>query len=253
MVLPIHYIIGGIGLGGYLFVQGFRWMRQKRLIENVPTSKIRSLAMGLVEINGTVRPREKKLLTSPLLEKPCVYYTYRIQQYRSSGKSGRWVTLKKATKSIPFYLKDDTAQVLIDLDKANVQLKKDYYAQTCTFARGKVPPSVQAFLKTHKIKSTSWFGTRRKMRFLETYVEPRDALYILGTAGDNPHMEEGAGKHNVDDIMIQHHKGNPFYVSDSPEKNVLSGLKLKMYLGLIGGGFLLLIGTWLLLVVLDVI
>ena len=37
-------------------------LREKRLIENILTSKIRSIAMGLVEIFGEVVPTEEKIL-----------------------------------------------------------------------------------------------------------------------------------------------------------------------------------------------
>jgi hypothetical protein len=42
----------GVFAGVYLFYRGFRFLQRKRLILNTPASKIRSAAMGLVEING---------------------------------------------------------------------------------------------------------------------------------------------------------------------------------------------------------
>ena len=76
----------GLGVGIILFVKGFFWLRTKRMIENIPTSKIRSLAMGLVEIKGSVVAYKKPLLKSPFQGKPCVWFRYMIQEYRKSGK-----------------------------------------------------------------------------------------------------------------------------------------------------------------------
>ena len=42
----------GAGLGVHLFYRGFRLLARKRLIMNTPTAKIRSAAMGLVEVSG---------------------------------------------------------------------------------------------------------------------------------------------------------------------------------------------------------
>ena len=46
-----YAIIGFFG-GIYFFIKGFIWLKQKRLIENIPTSTVRSLAMGMAEIYG---------------------------------------------------------------------------------------------------------------------------------------------------------------------------------------------------------
>ena len=63
-------------------------------------------------------------------------------------------------------------------------------------------------------------------------------MYILGTAGDNPFVEEATGKRNVDDIMIQ--KGNEkiYYLSDKSEKGLVSGLAWKAFGGIFGGAAL---------------
>ena len=41
-----------LGAGPVLFWRGFRDLRTQRLIQNTPTARIRSMPMGLVEING---------------------------------------------------------------------------------------------------------------------------------------------------------------------------------------------------------
>ena len=46
------YATIGFFVGIYFFFKGFKWLKQKKTIENIPTSKIRSIAMGLVEIFG---------------------------------------------------------------------------------------------------------------------------------------------------------------------------------------------------------
>ncbi len=51
---------------------GFYLLRMKRSIENTPTSKIRSVAMGMVEVKG--KAIRKHALVSPMTQTSCVFY-----------------------------------------------------------------------------------------------------------------------------------------------------------------------------------
>ena len=85
MVSLVTFIIFFIA-GFSLFIWGFLSFRWKRLIENIPTSKIRSIAMGLVEISGRVVKSKNNNLKSPFSQNDCVYYKCTIEEYRRSGK-----------------------------------------------------------------------------------------------------------------------------------------------------------------------
>lgn len=219
---------GGLGL----FYQGFGWLKQKRMIENIPTSKVRSIAMGMVEVYGSVVPIKAKILKSPLSEKECVYYTYTIEEYRSSGKSSRWVTIKSGSDQSLFFLKDDSGAVLVNPDGATVDIPSDFTYQT---RMGKDPPgAVIKFLVANKLSYESFFGLNKTMRFTESYVAPGDKLYIIGEAQDNPHLEDGSAKKNEEDIMIAK-GGNFYYISDKPEAEVLRSYGWWVAGGLFGG------------------
>ncbi len=68
-LLAMVFAIGGVSW----FFEGIALLRIKRVIENLPTSKILSMPMGLVEVKGKAKWKEK--LYSPISETPCVYYT----------------------------------------------------------------------------------------------------------------------------------------------------------------------------------
>lgn len=230
--------IVGFFAGLFFFYKGFIWLKMQRLIENIPTSKIRSLAMGLVEIYGKALERkEEPELKSPFSQKPCVYYRYKIEEYRSSGKSSRWVTVAHSSKGVRFYVKDDTGTVLVDPAGADVDIPADRVIRSGT---GSSPPVyVTDFVRTLGVKQKSFLGFNRTMRYSEYYIAPDDKLYILGTAGDNPLVEDATAQMGVEDIMIQ--KGNNdkiYYISDKGEGDVLKGFKLKTLGGLFGGGIL---------------
>ncbi|MDI6735416.1 MAG: hypothetical protein QME42_04345 [bacterium] len=76
----IHEIVF-ILIGPGLFFYGFFKLKKKRLIEDIPTSKIRSVAMGFAEIKG--KARQKIPLKSPLTSADCVYYKFLVEKERT--------------------------------------------------------------------------------------------------------------------------------------------------------------------------
>jgi multidrug resistance efflux pump len=54
----------GVGAAGLWY--GFRWWRWARLIEDTPTSQVRSAAQGLVELVGTARGMPGAPVIAPL-------------------------------------------------------------------------------------------------------------------------------------------------------------------------------------------
>lgn len=224
----------GAVVGAIWFATGLKTWNLKRRIENTPTSAIRSLAMGLVEIQGTVQEHEKTL-KSPFTGKPCVYYKYEIQEYRQQGKRSEWVTIKSGEDKTLFCVKDKTGQVLVDPEKAEIDIPSDIDKQTGIFKD--LPPTIKTYCSKH-IEMKGWFGFKRTLRFIERHLAPGDKIFVLGTAGDNPHKEEATARHSVEDVMIQHKRTNPFYISDKHEKYVLTSMKWKVYGGILGGGAL---------------
>jgi len=232
------WTLGFFATGVFLFWEGIKLLKQKRLIENIPTSKIRSLAMGLVEIYGEVVPAYEELLKSPFSNKDCVYYSYIIEEYRSSGKSSSWVTVDAGRKEQPFYLKDNTGGVLIDPKGANINVSRDFEFNP-GFGK-KTPDAIINFLNANGMSHKTLFGFGNKtMRYKEYFIAPKDKLYIMGTAADNPFVEDGTAKDNVEDVMIQ--KGNNekiYYISDKPENTLLKEIKWKVLGYMIGGACL---------------
>ncbi len=69
------------------------------------------------------------------------------------------------------------------------------------------------------------------LRVTEYYLAPGDMLYIYGMATDNPYIEDGSAERNEADIMIQKGDGNFFFISDSPEKDILEKYTSNVFLG----------------------
>ncbi len=237
----------GIIMGSILFIYGFIWLKQKRIIQDLPTSKIRSMALGLVEVKGKVQPFEKELLKSPFTNQDCVYYKYIIEKKVKSKKYSTWITLKTEKGMQNFYLADETGKVLVNPQGASFDLKTKNF---CYSSFLKEPPSnIKNFLKENNIRYKDFFGINYNMRYKEYYIQPNESLYIIGTAVDNPYIKEATAIKNEQDLMIA--KGSyykKFYlISDKPEKKLIKNLKLKSISSIIfGAGLIILfIGTFL--------
>lgn len=99
-----------------------------KLQTTLPTSKIRSMAMGLVEVTGKVKIQESVI--SRLDKKECIGYTYRIESI-SRDKDGKksYSTIEYETVCNPFIIQDTTGEVLVsnkDLELLDLEIDKQY-------------------------------------------------------------------------------------------------------------------------------
>ena len=232
------YAIAGFIAGIALFIKGLIMLKKRRFIENMPTSKVRSIAMGIVEIYGAVKPYEGRLLKSPLLQKACIYYDMMIQEMRGSGKNAHWVTIRSATDMIPFILEDETGKVLVDPKGSKVDFKKDL-DYTTGFGNDYLPLTAKEYMKNNNLMSETFLGIGKSIKCTETIISPKDMLYILGTAGKNPYVKKATALKSEDAIMIQAgNNKNSYFIADKSEKDIVKGLKWGSIAGIFGGAAL---------------
>ena len=102
-------------IGVVLFVIGFRRLRHARLLEDLPTSRIRSAAQGYVEFHGHARLLPGPPIVSPLSTERCCWWDFKIEQLQKDDKNrSRWVTIEKKTSDELFLLDDGTGQCVVD-------------------------------------------------------------------------------------------------------------------------------------------
>ena len=187
------FMLGGGGLVALTgtFV-GFRKIKEKRYIENIPTSLSTGLAYGPAEIQGKVE-RKTESLTGPLSNTPCVQYHYVVKEKRGSGKKAKWVTVTDETRLIDFYCRDSEGIVPVNLDGAEI----------------------------HTRHSLSRGSGRR--RYSETSIRIGDPLYVLGTAI----IDESTG----DRLMIAKGKNKFPLITTNYTETELMGRKSRRGLG----------------------
>ena len=218
-------VVGGVGLSIYGFVMNSR----KRLIESIPTSPVRSLAVGLVEVSGRAQP-EHGLLRAPFSGMPCVLFSYQVEERRASGKETRWDTIAKGTSQEPFFVRDDTGQVLVVPFDAQLILPDNRTTRNNWL--GTLPEETILGLLKLGVPVEGWFG-EKTLRCSESCILPDETVYVLGTAQENKSAADSM--ENSARLYIGSSRDNEFIISDRSEKELLSTLRWQVY-AFLGGG-----------------
>ncbi|MFA5101432.1 MAG: GIDE domain-containing protein [Candidatus Omnitrophota bacterium] len=173
------YALIFFGFGIWYFFWGFKRLRRKRLIENIPTSTIRGLAMGLVELSG--RAKKSNVLKSPFSKIECVLYRYTIERYESRGKSGSWVNIAKGDSFYcPFTIDDGTGSIMVLPSGAELILPTSFEFTSGWFRS--TPPSLIEFMDQHGVPYRGIFGGNYSLRFREWCIPVERTVYVLGVA-----------------------------------------------------------------------
>jgi hypothetical protein len=174
-------LIVGVCIGVYLFARGFRLLERKRLILNTPFSKIRSAALGLVEVSGLAAG--PYTIPAPITTMPCYYYRTLVWQMKREGKSKEWVKVVDESLHLPFYVEDNTGRMLVNPQGAEMDLHRDSREQYDTSffsSQPEIPANVAAFLSRYGVAND------KKLKVEEYCIKPKNALFVLGTLAENP-------------------------------------------------------------------
>lgn len=216
------------------FLLTFWWrskIRFKRTIENVPTSKVQGVFIGMNEVKG--KAEIERPLTTYLAEVDAVWFHYSIEEHwrrtvtytDSEGKTktrteSGWKTVDSGGDLAFFDLRDDTGSILIDGTGADID-GNVVFSETCgrsdPLYYGKGPPGGVS-------------DSTGRRRFTEQAIRPGDQLYILGSAQVR------------DDIaapFIGNDDRDPYFViSVRSEERIVSGASLA-------AGFIMFFGALL--------
>ena len=217
--------VGGFGL----FIYGWVLHQRKRLIESIPTSTIRSLALGLVEISGSAQP-EEGLLSSPFSGLPCVFYSYAVEEHVGAGKHARWETIAKGTSEQPFFVSDATGRVLVVPLGAELILPDERTSRSSWL--GELPSTTIAGLNRLGISTERWMGSKT-LRCRESFILPEEQVYVLGTAHE--HLGVSERIENPSRLYIGSSQDHEFIISDRSEKELLSRLQWQVLALWVGG------------------
>lgn len=230
--------IAGIGGGIYFFVKGLRQHRFLRLIENIPTSPVRSVAAGLVEVKGQAIPCGE-VLRAPFSGEACVYYQFEVKERRGYGRRKHWVTVAKEQSHDRFLLHDETGEILVSPIGADTDLNERVYSDS----RG-MPLAVEARLEGIGLVGSHMMRNRTKIR--EASIRPGQEIYIMGTAALLSHNKFSSG--SSQSIIIRKGENEPFFlISDKSEKELHAAMRFWSKGGVFGGAAMALAGIGILM------
>ena len=253
---PVHaafnfWAVGGMLVGCVIFARGFRELAVQRLIRNTPTARVRSMAMGLVEISGSVEPRS--LVIAPFSGHSCAYWQIEIDT--GSAEKDSWRTVHRESSGSPFFLRDETGLAMIYPTGADCRIPYG----TSEECPGVMLPECysQFFAERHLPMSALWrMGT---MRFRERVLEEGAHVFVFGTATPKPEVHSiGDGDEfektgtDGDDwsaqvrrrsaeavaVVRQGESQKVFIISQQSERDVALSIGLSAWAHLVGGPLL---------------
>ena len=120
-----------------------------------PTSAIaQAPGNAPVEIKGRIVPGEQGVLQTPFSGRHAVWCRVSVLEYRSSGRSGHWVTILREVDQREFFVDDGSGQMAKIIPAgAEVILDQQQIASSGTF--NDAPPHLQAFLTVARLRSFS--------------------------------------------------------------------------------------------------
>lgn len=227
----------GCVIGGLLaFFSAFRLHSKRRLIASTPTSKVRSVALGIAELSGRGEQGEQ-ILVAPFSQKQCVFYSCHVEEKIKSGKNSYWKTVADIKSSDPFYLNDGTGRILVVPLEAELKVQIDNKFSNSIFS-GLGGTNFNEGMQNIGLGTVS---TLRTMRCKETYIAPGDQVFVIGT------VQEIAGKarskEGEDNLFIGKSPKNWFLISDKSEKELIREMFWLNYVMLFGGPILVIGGV----------
>jgi hypothetical protein len=238
-------ILGAVCFGGGLFAffWGLRCYQRKRLLQNTPTSKVDAVALGMAELCGRAVPHES--MTSPIEQLPCVYWRYKVEEWRSAGKSSQWVTIDSGEKRVPFYLEDDTGRILVIPLQATIDIPKTLQVEPPKSPLiSEVSPRILAFAEEKSIELGGVFTPKK--RFTEWMIAAGDTLFVFGPVIALDADRVGGAKAGSR-IVCQDGSSRFFFIANRSARDVEDEFEGKAAAGVIGGGLLAVLGLAIML------
>jgi hypothetical protein len=191
--------------------------KTKRVILATPRSTIAEAQPGKVaKLSGRVAYLIEPV-RAPLSGRACAYYLVTVQEYRSSGKSGSWVTILRDPGGVDFLIEDGTGRARVVNRSLKVVAVQDAKYSSGTF--NDATPHLEAYLAEHGQKSTGWLFNK-KLRYLEAVFEAGETVAIVGQVAlehDPGAVPEGAGyRETPQRAVIAAPPGGYLLASDDP-------------------------------------
>jgi len=157
-------LVGILVVSLILLLDAFWRLRQARQVENLPTSKVGSVSLGLVELKGTARKIGSDR-DNPILQLRMDPFDY----------------LKPHQKLEPFFLEDESGQILVD-------------PRRCRIRTGWITDLINLFSGFHEVVLNERVQRNDKTDAVTRTMMDGDPVYVIGSAEVNQEKAEATGE-----------------------------------------------------------
>ncbi len=261
---PLFWAVMGVVFGPYGFFLGWRALKIKRLIRNIPRSTIRAAALGPVEIVG--KAYGPYTLVSPIANNECLYYRLVVLV----GERGAHKIVDEMCA--PVFIGDGTGKVMMDPRGAELEMDpyegthSDYLGHVAArhgFSRGDVVSAQEFCIRADEtifvlgtLRENPWADknvdvhattlSRIGPGFVseaEADIQRRSVYEYLDPAAPSGCLQVSAAEFDLHPPVILM-KGSPFIISNRSQREVISDLSWKSVVYIWGGPAVTLLGVW---------
>lgn len=152
-------------------------IRRDRYLEDTPLVKIRSAAQGYVKIFGRAKPAPGDATIAPLSSRPCVWWSYSVQEKQRNAKGETaWRIIDSASSITPFVLADADGECLVGPVNAEITpTHHDVWFGDTASPSG--PPTSSGFMRNGAF------------RYTERMLCAGDQLSVAGELRSNSEIE----------------------------------------------------------------
>ena len=244
-----------VAFGVVLFIHSFVLIKRKHAIENCPTSKIGTMPMGEVEVNGAAQ--QKYHMQTPYSLIACVYYSYsHYVMVRTDKGLSRKLKAWGSSGNVPFYVKDKTGKVQVIPGGAIIKGGERHTTRHGNPGASGTQIMEETYISVgsrlyvmgfaHRIRTEAGATKKKMMAKLRSLKGNKEKLSAFDTDGDGRidgaewdearrAMEEEALAERLDEKRKEdavaigvHPTGGLFYISDKHEEGILSSLAWRI-------------------------
>ncbi|MES9861885.1 MAG: GIDE domain-containing protein [Candidatus Thiodiazotropha sp. LLP2] len=158
----------------------FYHLHRARLIEDTPTSRIRSAPQGYVELIGEADMMRGEPVISPLSSTNCCWWRYKVERKGDKG----WRHIRSEKSSALFLIRDITGECIIDPEGASItpSERSIWYGPNATPSAGPDRGTGTTHSQFNRFGlqisiNTTFDGD---YRYSEELILPGDPLYAIG-------------------------------------------------------------------------
>lgn len=221
----------GIAVIGYSYSRH----KQRRLMQDTATSEVESMAVGAVELTGTVEKAEETI-PGLLTDESCVIVDYDVEEYRWGDDGKEWITQDSGVLAEPFYLNDGTGRLLVDISDWTT----DYEVSAANRTREEYedtaaqPPVVDAFVDEYTDEAPD---SEKQRRYTQKVLPVGAEAYVFGDAelADRVDCAIEPDDDAAELIVTEDADTELFLISDKDEEQLTEDRRFSLALGGIFG------------------